>query len=390
MYLEIKPVELSESYESLPVSLLFNDNWDLSLNHCPHLMGEEHPPEDLERPSVLTLHSYRAAYEAVKQSGPNRLMKKTRATLLETLHLHGLIEEVNYIAGGEKGKPPNIPDTVPKEVGMEPPYQHTKEAGAAAIYGGGDALPRKTVTWEKQVQMMENDEAQSSKEAPHRELPPPPLWKGATMTLSTDNQGFTLVTRRKSRDKRPWDPSKDPTPRRRPSKAACSPLPFPLRSEAERVSDVHTLFESVTNETGPTVPWLYNNLLKYYPQCVKEQIVYISNVLCITIVEYHLTCGCNPIGMCSPVLPQIIEAELPPLDAYLHEHQVGTRDIRIFSLAIVKGLRVWLHCIDMTVSKKLGKAKADSIHDKDHKIGGLLDYLLMPDTLGISWEDVLA
>ena len=92
--------------------------------------------------------------------------------------------------------------------------------------------------------------------------------------------------------------------------------------------------------------------------------------------------------MCSPVLPQIVEAELPLLEAYLHEHEVGTQDICILSEAAVKHLRVWLHRIDMTVSKWLGKAKADSIFSKDHKLGDLLDFFLMPDNTNVSLEDI--
>ena len=223
------------------------------LNYCKHLMGEEHPPEDVERPSESTLHSYQAAYKAAKQSGPNKLIEKTQATLLKTLHLHGLVKEANYISGGEKGKPPNVPDTVPMQVGGG---SQTGEAGAAASYGGRDApLPHKHVTWEEQVQ---GEEEQASKEAPQRELPPPPQRRSVTttsvMTPLTDDNGFTVAQGRKSHDKRPKDPSKDPTPRRRPSKASCSPLPFPLRSEAERVSNVHTLFELVANKTWPTAP----------------------------------------------------------------------------------------------------------------------------------------
>ena len=82
------------------------------------------------------------------------------------------------------------------------------------------------------------------------------------MTPPTDNQGFTLVTGRKSQDKRPCDPSKDLTPRQRPSKASCSPLPFTLRSEQERVSDIHILFESVANEAQATSQWIFNCLKK--------------------------------------------------------------------------------------------------------------------------------
>ena len=83
-----------------------------------------------------------------------------------------------------------------------------------------------------------------------------------------------------------------------------------------------------------------------------------------------------------------MEAELPPLEAYLHEHEVGTQDVRILSEAAVKCLGIWLHRIDMTVSKWLGKAKADSIFSKDHKLGDLLDFLLMPDNTNVSLEDV--
>ena len=177
------------------------------LNYCKHLMGEEHSPEDVERPSESTLCSYQAAYEAAKQSGPNRLIKKTRATLLETLHLHWLVEEANYISGGEKGKPPNIPDTITMEVGGE---SQTAEAGAAASYGGGNAPPpHKHVTWEEQVQMQDNEE-QSSREVLQRELPPPPPQKSATATSAMaplmDDKGFTMVQGGKSHDKRPRGP----------------------------------------------------------------------------------------------------------------------------------------------------------------------------------------
>ena len=85
----------------------------------------------MERPSELTLRSHQAAYEAAKQSVTSKQVKKTKATLLEFLILHGLEEEYNYIVGGEKGEPPKIPDTVPMEIGGK--------AEAAASYGGRDA-----------------------------------------------------------------------------------------------------------------------------------------------------------------------------------------------------------------------------------------------------------
>ena len=60
------------------------------LNYCKHLKGVEPFPEDVERPSESTLHSHRAAYEAAKQNRPGKLIKKVKASLLETLTLHGL------------------------------------------------------------------------------------------------------------------------------------------------------------------------------------------------------------------------------------------------------------------------------------------------------------
>ena len=192
------------------------------------------------------------------------------------------------------------------------------EDGAAASQGGGDAPPScKHISWEEQVR---DEEEQESTEAPRKELPPP-LQQGiaSTSTSSTtpsmDDNGFTPVQGQKSRDKMPRDPSMDPTSRRRPSKASQSPLPFPQWSEAERVANVHIIFESALNQTRPFSQWIYDCLETYFPHRPKKQLMYFSNVLCMAIAEFHLTSGCTPTGMCSPVLPQVVEAELPPMDA---------------------------------------------------------------------------
>ena len=87
------------------------------LNYCKHLTGVEPPPEDVERKNELTLLSHRAAYEAAKQSRTSKALQKARATLLETLTLHGLEEEYYYIIGGEKGPPETVPMEVCSEAG---------------------------------------------------------------------------------------------------------------------------------------------------------------------------------------------------------------------------------------------------------------------------------
>ena len=91
--------------------------------------------------------------------------------------------------------------------------------------------------------------------------------------------------------------------------------------------------------------------------------------------------------MCSPVLPQVVEVELPPLEMYLHGRGVGMQDVRILSKAAIKRLRAWLHQIDMTV--RYDEARANSPCDEDHKLGALLDYFLMPKNTGVSLEDII-
>ena len=115
--------------------------------------------------------------------------------------------------------------------------------------------------------------------------------------------------------------------------------------------------------------------------------MYFSNVLCMAIAEFHLTSGCTPMGMCSPVLPPVVGTELPPLETYLHDRELGMQDICILSEPAIKRLRAWLHRVDMTV--RYNEARANFPCDNDHKLGTLLDYFLMPENTGVSLEDVI-
>ena len=95
-----------------------------------------------------------------------------------------------------------------------------------------------------------------------------------------------------------------------------------------------------------------------------------------------------PLQACAPwCCHQFLEAELPPLETYLHDRELGTQDVRVLSEAAIKRLGAWLHRVDMTV--RYDKARANSPCDDDHKLGTLLDYFLMPENTGVSLEDVI-
>ena len=141
------------------------------------------------------------------------------------------------------------------------------------------------------------------------------------------------------------------------------------------------------NQTRPSSEWVYDRLEVFFPHKTEEQLLYFSNVLCLSITEFHLTSGCTPPGMCTPVLPQVVEAELPPLETYLHDREMRTQDVRILCIAAIKQLRVWLHQVDMTM--RYNEDRANSPCSDDHKLGALLDYFLMPENTGVSLKHVI-
>ena len=153
------------------------------------------------------------------------------------------------------------------------------------------------------------------------------------------------------------------------------------------MASVHTLFEMAVGQNKPSSRWVYDCLKKFFPCKTKEQLVYFSNVLCITLPEFHLTFACSPLGMCAPVLPPVVEAELPPLENYLHEDELESQDICICCIATIKWLRAWLHWVDMTT--QFNEAWANSPCSRDHELGALLYFLLMPENTGISLRHII-
>ena len=112
---------------------------------------------------------------------------------------------------------------------------------------------------------------------------------------------------------------------------------------------MHTIFEVALSQDRPSSEWVYDRLKEFFPHKTMKQLVYFSNVLCLSISEFHLTSLCSPPGMCAPVLLPVVEAELPPLENYLHEGELEAQDVHVHCIAAIKRLRVWLHRVDMTM-----------------------------------------
>ena len=88
-----------------------------------------------------------------------------------------------------------------------------------------------------------------------------------------------------------------------------------------------------------------------------------------------------------PVLPPVVEAELPPLENYLHEGELEAQDVHICCIPAIKRLRVWLHLVDMTM--RYNEARANSPCSDDHKLGALLNFLLIPENTGVGLKHII-
>ena len=110
-------------------------------------------------------------------------------------------------------------------------------------------------------------------------------------------------------------------------------------------------------------------------------------MLFISLSKLHLTSTCSPPGTCTQVLPLVVEAELPPLENYLHEEELESQDICIRCIAAIKWLGVWLHWVDMTTCYDEARAKSPCPHD--HKLGALLDFLLIPENTGVGLRHII-
>ena len=72
------------------------------------------------------------------------------------------------------------------------------------------------------------------------------------------------------------------------------------------------------------------------------------------ISEYHMACVTRGSPITSPILPEVIEDQLPPLAGYtLPEDRSGVMDFRVRDhQAKTLWVAVWLHRLDMALSRE--------------------------------------
>ena len=153
------------------------------------------------------------------------------------------------------------------------------------------------------------------------------------------------------------------------------------------MANIHTILEAAVSQNRPSSVWVYDRLKVFFPCKTEEQLVYFSNVLCLSISKFHLTSACSPPGMCAPVLPPVVQAELPPLENYLHEGELEAQDICVHCIATIKRLGVWLHRVNMTTC--YNEARANSPCSQDHKLGALLDFLLILENTSVGLKHII-
>ena len=117
--------------------------------------------------------------------------------------------------------------------------------------------------------------------------------------------------------------------------------------------------------------------------------MWACQVLCM-ISEYHMACVTRGSPITSPILPKVIEDQLPPLAGYtLPEDGTGVTDVRVRDHR-AKTLRVaiWLHRLDMTLNRE--PAASRSLVWAQHTLGHLLTHYLAPwTTWGLQFKDVV-
>ena len=173
------------------------------------------------------------------------------------------------------------------------------------------------------------------------------------------------------------------------TKSSAKATPFPIASQATREEEAHAIFGYVRGISACPENIVTLALRAAFPDLDNQKITTWSNQLLCSISEYQLACITRGAKYCAPLLPEEIEAKLPPLAGYLVSDRCAVVDVRPKDNQR-RALRVavWLHSLDQNL---LGSEEAAvSLHLSDHRKGSLLNHFLSPGTSYLRTKDVFA
>ena len=173
------------------------------------------------------------------------------------------------------------------------------------------------------------------------------------------------------------------------TKSSAKATPFPIASRATREEGAHAVFGYVRGISACPDNIATPALRAAFPDWDDRKITTWSNQLLCSISEYQLACITRGAKYCAPLLPEEIEAKLPPLANYLVSDRSAVVDVRPKdNRSRALRVAVWLHSLDQNLVG--GEDAAASLHLSDHRKGSLLNHFLSPGTSYLRTEDVFA
>ena len=114
----------------------------------------------------------------------------------------------------------------------------------------------------------------------------------------------------------------------------------------------------------------------------------LSNQVLCMIAEYHLTGLTQGLSSVSPVLPEVAQDLLPPIEDYLAGGEFqGWRDVRVVERAKTLLITAWLHRLDMATDRN--ETAFLSLEATKHGRGPLLELLLAPMTSSLTLMEIV-
>ena len=173
------------------------------------------------------------------------------------------------------------------------------------------------------------------------------------------------------------------------TKSSTKATPFPIASRAAREEGAHAIFGYVKGISACSDNIATPSLRAAFPDWDDRKITIWSNQLLCSILEYQLACITRGAKYCVPLLPEEIEAKLPPLADYLASDRRAVVDVRPKdNRSRALRVTVWLHSLDQNLVG--GEDAAASLHLGDHRKGSLLNHFLSPGTSYLRTKDVFA